>query len=177
MCRSGSWEECDAPNLHRSTSYDIVKRWLDTTIDHVVGSALVVGKPRSVFVANSAARAALNRDGEALLERVFTALRGDTAVADVDVHAMGDQSEHFLVIADAGDDRLEERASRAVRAWHLTKRQRHVLACMLRGYSNARIASELSVKERTVEAHITAIFERARCVSRAELISKVLFTR
>ena len=57
--------------------------------------------------------------------------------------------------------------------WKLTPRQREVLELVARGTSNSEIARELEISERTVEVHLTAIFTRARCNSRAELIAVV----
>jgi DNA-binding NarL/FixJ family response regulator len=50
--------------------------------------------------------------------------------------------------------------SRALTA--LTHREQQVLALMAEGRANAAIAERLSVSERTVEAHITDIFDRLR---------------
>lgn len=45
---------------------------------------------------------------------------------------------------------------------------------LAKGHSNACISAELGISERTVEVHITAIFDRAQCASRAQLVAAVL---
>ncbi|HXP02393.1 MAG TPA: response regulator transcription factor [Luteibacter sp.] len=56
--------------------------------------------------------------------------------------------------ADAGDTALAARLSR------LTEQQFRVLSMLAEGLLNKQIADRLSVQERTVKAHVTAIFEK-----------------
>ena len=58
--------------------------------------------------------------------------------------------------------------------WGLTSRQKEVLSYLVKGYSNAAIALHLGVKENTIEVHISAIFIKAKCHSRVDLVSTVL---
>ncbi len=51
----------------------------------------------------------------------------------------------------------------------LTRRQREVAALMARGFSNRAIADKLSVSERTVESHVTAIYSTLALESRAQV--------
>lgn len=52
----------------------------------------------------------------------------------------------------------------------LTDRQRVVLACMLKGRSNAQIAKELKISEGTAKQHAHAVYAAFRVSSRADLI-------
>ncbi len=52
----------------------------------------------------------------------------------------------------------------------LTPRQGEILALLLRGLSNKRIALDLNISESTVKEHVTAILERLRVRSRVEAI-------
>jgi DNA-binding NarL/FixJ family response regulator len=56
--------------------------------------------------------------------------------------------------------RLVNRVRRATRLDELTAREREVLALMAEGRSNKRIAAELFVTPKTVEAHIKQIFRK-----------------
>lgn len=53
----------------------------------------------------------------------------------------------------------------------LTKRQIEVLQMLERGLSNKEIGRELKLAERTVKAHITAIFKSLRATNRAEAVA------
>lgn len=59
--------------------------------------------------------------------------------------------------------------------WRLTPRQRDVLELLARGVTNAVIADELNIAERTVEFHVTAIFDKAGVDNRTALLAR-LFT-
>jgi DNA-binding NarL/FixJ family response regulator len=52
----------------------------------------------------------------------------------------------------------------------LTERQKEVLALMLKGYSNERIAGELSIAPNTVKQHAHAIFTALGVSTRAEAV-------
>lgn len=81
---------------------------------------------------------------------------------------------HFLVISRPDPNaELETRASASSARWGLTIRQAQVLSEIVHGLTNRVIAATLGVAERTVEVHLTAIFEKAQVENRAELVAKV----
>jgi len=55
----------------------------------------------------------------------------------------------------------------------LTARQGQVLAMMLKGLPNKRIALNLSLSEQTVKEHVTGILERLGARNRIEVITKL----
>ena len=67
--------------------------------------------------------------------------------------------------------RLGPRSPRRSTATQLTAREREVVDVALRGMSNSAIADELSLSERTVEAHLAAAYRKLGVRSRGELIS------
>ncbi|HWT06783.1 MAG TPA: LuxR C-terminal-related transcriptional regulator, partial [Xanthomonadales bacterium] len=67
--------------------------------------------------------------------------------------------------------RLGPRSQRRSTATQLTAREREVVDVALRGMSNSAIADELSLSERTVEAHLAAAYRKLGVRSRGELIS------
>jgi len=126
-----------------------------------------------VVHANDAGRARLDAEGPAIRRQILAAIhQGDPRF---DVHATHDgveASEHLVIARRPGDGRrarVEQMASRC----HLTPRQAEVLQLVASGRSNGRIATELRISPRTVEAHVTAIFDRVGCQSRAELLATV----
>jgi len=64
--------------------------------------------------------------------------------------------------ADSTDTDLAARLAR------LTEQQSRVLALLAEGLLNKQIADRLSIQERTVKAHVTAIFEKLRVRNRTQ---------
>jgi len=56
----------------------------------------------------------------------------------------------------------------------LTPRQRQVLELVMTGATNRTVAELLGICERTVEVHLTAIYERAGVENRTSLVWRVL---
>jgi DNA-binding NarL/FixJ family response regulator len=50
----------------------------------------------------------------------------------------------------------------------LTERQLEVLALIVRGHSNKQIARTMRISEKTVKAHITAIFKALGVINRTQ---------
>jgi DNA-binding CsgD family transcriptional regulator/tetratricopeptide (TPR) repeat protein len=67
--------------------------------------------------------------------------------------------------------RLGPRPQRRSSATQLTAREREIVDFALRGLSNSAIAGELSLSERTVEAHVAAAYRKLGVRSRSELVS------
>jgi len=65
--------------------------------------------------------------------------------------------------------RLGPPPQRRSSATHLTLREREVVELVLRGLSNSTIGHELSLSERTVEAHVAAAYRKLGVRSRGEL--------
>ena len=71
-----------------------------------------------------------------------------------------------VIVVSANDDprvvrrALDHGAALAARLASLTPQQFRVLALVAEGLLNKQIADRLDVQERTVKAHLTAIFER-----------------
>ncbi|NND95242.1 MAG: helix-turn-helix transcriptional regulator [Flavobacteriales bacterium] len=56
----------------------------------------------------------------------------------------------------------------------LTNKEREVLECVLKGFSNQEIANELAVSVNTVKTHLRKIFYKNSVSSRQQLIVKKL---
>jgi two-component system, NarL family, nitrate/nitrite response regulator NarL len=76
-----------------------------------------------------------------------------------------------IMLRDAAAHDLHEGAqTRNGLATALTDRQIDVLRLLGRGLSNKEIGRELAVSERTVKAHVTAIFKSLRVVNRTQAV-------
>jgi len=58
----------------------------------------------------------------------------------------------------------------ATRRQKLTKREREIAELVAKGYSNKKVAQKLYISERTIKAHLTAIFNKLGIGSRYELM-------
>lgn len=52
----------------------------------------------------------------------------------------------------------------------LTSRENQVLNCLLKGLTNRRIGKELGIKEKTVRAHLTAVYRKLGVSNRTEAL-------
>ena len=59
----------------------------------------------------------------------------------------------------------------------LTRRERQVLALIIQGYSNSRIAEALFIERKTVKNHINSIYSKLHLNSRYEAITRALSQR
>lgn len=104
----------------------------------------------------------------------------DTLVQTVRSAALGSgafsvQALRALRSAAAAPDPAEQRRERQ-EAFGLSERQAELMDLMAQGLSNAEIAKELFVSEKTVKNHINGIFSRLVVRSRSEAIAQWLGT-
>ena len=61
--------------------------------------------------------------------------------------------------------------------YHLTKREKEVLACMVNGLSYKMIADQLSISYETVRSHIKKVYEKLHVASLTEMVAKAIHQR
>jgi len=61
--------------------------------------------------------------------------------------------------------------------YHLTKREKEVLACMVNGLSYKMIADQLFISYETVRSHIKKIYEKLHVASLTEMVAKAIHQR
>lgn len=150
-----------------------VSQTLVVALEHVPRAVFVLSRCGGLVHANALGRHRVETEGLTLLHRLARSIHVEQR--DLEAHEMSDVGHPGLVMMMATPvDPIAGLAALAGQRWGLTARQRDVLTCVLRGHSNLRVSLELGISERTVEVHVTALFERARCCSRAELISSAL---
>ncbi|NEV60710.1 helix-turn-helix transcriptional regulator [Thiorhodococcus minor] len=89
-------------------------------------------------------------------------------------HCIGQgKAAPVIVIAVEPIQRRQALATRLVHS-RLSRREVEVALCVMRGLSNADIAAELSIDEKTVKDHLRRIYGKIDVRSRTAMISKVL---
>jgi len=90
------------------------------------------------------------------------------------IQAPEHEAHHWLARWTLGASMLPSvKVERARLVWALQERSARVLAEVASGRSNKEIAAALGRSEVTVERHLTNLFRRAGCQSRAELIARL----
>ncbi|MDB4960830.1 MAG: LuxR family transcriptional regulator [Myxococcales bacterium] len=151
---------------------------LETTLEQLGVPAFIVSATGRVFDANQVGKTLL----EARRAEVTTALRDALAQRpsqiqfEVTRFRQHGAEDHWLAIlrVRAVDVRVVRAISGAVSRFQLTVRQREVLELLLRGETNANIATALAITERAVEQHVSAMLDRAEVDNRSALIALVL---
>jgi DNA-binding CsgD family transcriptional regulator len=144
---------------------------MGAALEQIPGAAFVTDGAGRVLHANRPGREALDADPRGLHEQLLRALAGEPgemAVSSLEEH--GAPSHHLIVRRAASGDRV--RVAELARFYGLTARQEAVLELLLEGHSNKAIAARLYCAERTIEAHVTAILDRAGAGSRSELLAR-----
>ncbi len=148
---------------------------LDAALEQVGAAAWVLAPSGRIAHANSAGRARLDADRGATRRSIEASRAG---ASDPRLHVMPLRADHggmgHLVLEIPDRATATESTGGAARRFGLTPAQTRVLERVARGVSNATIAADLGVAERTVEAHVTAILEKAQVPSRAALIVQIL---
>jgi DNA-binding CsgD family transcriptional regulator len=152
---------------------DVSQAVTAAAFDAIPAAAFVIGEGGEVHTANTAGQLLLDSDSSAR-SSLRHAVRGEARDFEATRVTGNGMPVRFLVTHRASADaRAEARAASSAARWSLTRRQREVLALLVRGLSNRTIAATLGMAEKTVEVHLTAMFEKAQVVSRAALVAKV----
>jgi len=145
-------------------------------LERVGAPAFVIDARGRIHCTNTSGRALRERVPD-IAEQLRRAAASRRATDGFEMLAMRDGDAHGWVILarqGSGEDRVTDCVRLCVTRWGLSSRQAEVLGHVARGYSNATIAMLLGCVERTVEMHVTAIFDRAGIEGRAALVAKVL---
>jgi len=149
---------------------------LDAALEQIAGAAWVLASTGHVTHANAAGRARIDADREGTHRAVEASVKGegeaDPRLKTMPLRAARGNVGH-VVVEVAEPATATGSTTAAARKFGLTPAQTRVLERVTRGVSNATIAAELGVAERTVEAHVTAILVKAQVPSRAALIVQI----
>jgi DNA-binding CsgD family transcriptional regulator len=153
----------------------LAQRLLLAALEEIASPAFVLSEAGVVLEANALGRAWLEKDSARKRASLHDAMRPRSRRSDgfrvTRVASAGTAVRH-LVIRKAEAGGLVHASVIAAR-WGFTPRETQVLTLIVEGLTNRTIAAELAVSERTVEAHLTRMFEKAQVESRAQLMVRV----
>lgn len=141
----------------------------------IEGAAYIVSASGSVLHANPLGNERVARDPARMRDELRRAVeqREEVTAAPapfvVRLRCEGTPA-YFLVIYRAAS-LVERNVEYAAKLWELTPKQAEVLALVAEGFSNKTIAAKLACAERTVETHLTAIFEKSGISGRTALVA------
>ncbi len=173
------WDECEAllPVAVCSSRAEVerARRLLRTTRERTTNRFaracwLLFGAYAEARFGTRAAKLREARQAAAAFHRLGLAL------FEAEAYELAEQGPRALAICERiGARRLPRRlgATKPRRSGetHLTARERQVVDLVRRKLSNGAVADELGVSERTVEAHLAAVYRKLGVRSRGELIS------
>lgn len=154
----------------------VASRAMEAALEQINGRAWLLGADGRIAHANVAGSARLDADRTSTRAVLAACVSGDVAPRfKVTPLRDGDGTDRGHIVVEMVDG-APRALSEAARRFNLTPAQTRVLERVARGISNATIAAELGVAERTVEAHVTAILVKAQVPSRSALIVHIYAT-
>jgi DNA-binding CsgD family transcriptional regulator len=163
-----------APTEETRAAADGLRAMLRAALDLVASPAFALAPSGQILESNAAGRDWLGRD-PTRAEALRGAARG-RAPAGVVVTPVRETGGALLLVnhelAERGDGSGLDLFAAASRRWGFTPREREVLTLLVDGCSNRTIAATLSIAVRTVETHLSSMFEKAAVDSRAELVAQ-----
>ncbi len=160
----------------KHTRYATGGSLLDAALEAISRPVLIVNDQGTVREANALAAGLLGKRRQEIAAGIRDLLHG-RAPAGWSVTRVEQRGGAFdyLVLLPAEATPADSSVFRALgRSWELTGRQSDVLALLCEGRSNQSIAAVLAISPRTVEVHVSALFDKARVSTRSELVAKVL---
>ncbi|NUP05517.1 MAG: hypothetical protein HOW73_05605 [Polyangiaceae bacterium] len=160
--------------LERATrTAPLMRAALHATMEAIGAPAFLVAQNGAPIHVNEAGRVALDRNGADVRERLRRAVQAKAPVGMNVTPVVATGAAAWFLIVENASPTLEDKAASLGKVWALSARQRDVLSWLAQGHCSARIGAELGISDRTVEAHIAAIFEKAQVSSRAALVARI----
>lgn len=153
---------------------------LAAALEQIRAPAFVLSECGEIREANSAGLERLAENAPSVAAALLESARDNDGEPTFHVTPLraGSKVVGYLAIERLSPARLlslkEQRVLQAARRWSLTRRQAQVLSLVAEGSTNARVAAQLGISERTAEDHVAAILERASAASRSALIAVLL---
>jgi len=151
---------------------------LPMVLDQLGAPAFILSSTGDIEELNVAARALLALHPTPTLERLARAI--STAPDDPSANALplgsAGRTTGWLVLlgTPSKENDMDARVARLARRTGLTQQQARVLAALAEGLSNRGIAASLEVSVRTVEVHVSAVFDKLGVSSRSAVLATLL---
>lgn len=149
---------------------------LAAALEAIGGAAFVIGPHGELHEANSAALTLLgqrNRDVRLALRDAAAKRPAAFAFRLTPLAGAGEPGGYLAILREPPAS-IGSNLERAAARWGLTPRQRQTLELVAEGRTNAAIAASLGIAERTVELHVSLLFDKAGVENRASLIGSLL---
>ena len=150
----------------------------ETALGMIPRPTFVIGHDGRILHANPLGEELLGRERASIQRSLARVAQGESQEGAWRLSAIAGppQARGFIAVHEPpafGSRAVGEQSSAASR-WNLTGRQAEVLGLVARGATNAAVAEALGIKERTVEFHLSAIFDKVGVDNRATLIARLL---
>ena len=149
---------------------------LEASLEGLPGMAFIVSSNGTVLFANRAGAARTEAEPDGLRSEIAASIAslsdpGKNAAALVTrLQCEGAAAPYFLLVFRAPSS-VRETVKYVSQLWELTPRQHEVLALVAEGFSNKTIGVRLGCTERTVETHLTAVFQKSGFDGRNALLA------
>ncbi|HQY64496.1 MAG: helix-turn-helix transcriptional regulator [Myxococcales bacterium] len=158
---------------------------LQAALDALGAPAFVTDRAGRLHEANGAARAMDAADRQAVVAALRDVALQRPSAFEFRVTrlrrpfgAPNEEPLGYLAVLESGAQVGRAGASGRIAAatvqWGLTRRQAEVLAHVARGLATEEVAASIGIAGRTVEHHLTAVFDKAGVVGRAALVAALL---
>lgn len=149
---------------------DLARATMFAALERLGAPAFVASANGRVQHANSAGQVMLDKD-RASVTALLTEGIAQSKPGFTPLQTNG-MARHYLATLSTPEPKA--RAATAADAWSLTPRQREILDLLVEGCSNQVIAACLAISVRTVEVHLSTIYQRVGVEGRGALLARVL---
>jgi DNA-binding CsgD family transcriptional regulator len=136
----------------------------EAALDMIPQPTFVISGGGPILQANALGEQLVRRDPVGVRRSLVQAARGEPQDRPWRLTALrgSPPPAGFIVVLDPSSPRAGAAGGQptSVSRWKLTARQAEVLDEVARGATNAAVAETLGIKERTVEFHLSAIFDK-----------------
>lgn len=147
---------------------------LEASLAEIDAAAFIVSASGTVLHTNPVGERKLARSRDrmrASLARVVKSLGDPNAAGPLVTPLRCDKTSPYFLVIFRVPTSTSKNIDYVAGLWELTPRQKAVLELLVEGFSNKTIAVRLECAERTVETHMTAIFEKSGFDSRSALLA------